>query len=491
MTQEGKFRNLNNHRASEQSGGLTVSRKIVEEFEKEKKQPKTQSYYRNLLKAFEEDTIEKMAKIVAIISEEISIHVPEVHNMPNGVSIELPPYLLEIENSKFVKGGLLLSDVEKILNLFTTPKFLLFPESPKKEDLPPVSIAFFIYSPINGWDEAAQDLIYQYPYEGNFKTFKEAVLEFGDSNVDEKAKNNTQILAEKLNKEFANDKMSIEASRAWFKALVNNDKPALEKYQQAVAQTLINLEPFRRRLAENAKIINQISQNVNVIMPNLEAVKPMLKEIEDAANRVSELFDQPQKLMLTAPLPPRISEAIQRNEMVGEIRALRKEVEKLTDNKTLATPQKSIEENTEIQAKQKDKNFLKSIHLVTNSLEPKSVIFLVLDEQFEMPVRCAVNNKKGTSTYIKKLYDIAYAWDVPNKKVGYDKSLADNINNGLFKKGRVAKYMRTNKLKKPTLVKKSEDGKSLVLKNDVPVKTGLVKHDVPIQHQSLYVEKTK
>jgi len=138
-----------------------------------------------------------------------------------------------------------------------------------------------------------------------------------------------------------------------------------------------------------------------------------------------------------------------------------------------------------------DKNLLNSIHLVAVSLEPKSVIFLVLDERFEIPIRCAVNNNNGSPAYIKKLYNIAYPLDVPDKKVGYNKSLADNINNGLFRKRQVAKYMRTNRFKKPTLVKKSEDGESLVLKNDIPVQTALIKNLVPLQYQSLYIDKTK
>lgn len=133
---------------------------------------------------------------------------------------------------------------------------------------------------------------------------------------------------------------------------------------------------------------------------------------------------------------------------------------------------------------------LKSIHLITNSLEPTTVIFLVLDERFEMPIRFAVKNKNGNPTYIKKLYDIAYFVDAPNKKVNYDMNVADGINNGLFRKGAVAKYMKTNKLKKPTLVQKSEN-KTLVLKNEILAKTGRVQHDVPTQYQSLYIDKTK
>lgn len=136
-------------------------------------------------------------------------------------------------------------------------------------------------------------------------------------------------------------------------------------------------------------------------------------------------------------------------------------------------------------------NRLKSIHLVTPHLvKSPSVIFLVLDEQFEIPIRCVVKNKMGKATYINKLYDIAYLVDAPGKKVDYDKNLADSINNGLFKKSRIADYIRTNKLKKPTLVQKSEDKKSLVLEGETLVKTELV-GNIPTQYRYLYIDKTR
>ena len=78
----------------------------------------------------------------------------------------------------------------------------------------------------------------------------------------------------------------------------------------------------------------------------------------------------------------------------------------------------------------------------------------------------------------------------PKKKVDYDKGVADSINNGIFRKQQVAYYLRTNKLDKPTLVQKSENG-TLVLKNEIPIKTALIKNEVPSQHQSLYIDKTK
>ena len=81
-------------------------------------------------------------------------------------------------------------------------------------------------------------------------------------------------------------------------------------------------------------------------------------------------------------------------------------------------------------------NTLESIHLVTASLEPTAAIFLVLDGQFNAPIRCPAKNLGGGFTYMKKLYDIAYLADAPGKKVSYLKGLADNINNALFRIGR-------------------------------------------------------
>jgi len=134
------------------------------------------------------------------------------------------------------------------------------------------------------------------------------------------------------------------------------------------------------------------------------------------------------------------------------------------------------------------KNTLKSIHLVTDSLEPKNTIFIVLDEHYEIPIRCPIKNKFGQPAYIKKLYDIAYIVNVPGKRVDYSEGVADNINNGFFRKREVARYMRTNGYKKPTLVQKSKEN-TLVLKSDVPVKPVLIKN-IPYQHQSLYIDKT-
>jgi hypothetical protein len=136
------------------------------------------------------------------------------------------------------------------------------------------------------------------------------------------------------------------------------------------------------------------------------------------------------------------------------------------------------------------KKGLKSIHLVTESVAVRDVIFMVLDERYEMPIRFDVKNHDGKDASIKKLHDIAYWVDAPGKKVDYNKRTSDNINNGLFKRRPIKDYMETGKLNSPTLVQKSENGNSLVLRNEIPVKTILIKA-VPSQHRSLYIDKTR
>lgn len=132
---------------------------------------------------------------------------------------------------------------------------------------------------------------------------------------------------------------------------------------------------------------------------------------------------------------------------------------------------------------------IQSIHLITESITSDDKVFVVLDEHYEKPFRMRTRNAKGQPTYIKKLHNIAYVANAPGKKVLYTENIARNINNALFRRRDVAKYMATNKLTKPTLVGKSEDGEYLVLKNESLVKTILIQK-VPSQYESLYVDKT-
>lgn len=134
-------------------------------------------------------------------------------------------------------------------------------------------------------------------------------------------------------------------------------------------------------------------------------------------------------------------------------------------------------------------NTLKSIYLVSKSIAGNDTIFLVLDEQWEMPIRFSVLHN-GIETAIKKLHNIAYPTpNAPNKKVEYNKNLADNINNGLFKNKKIRDYMKTNKLKKPTIVKKTKDN-CLVLSGEISVKE-IPFEQIPPQHRSIYIDKTR
>lgn len=137
-----------------------------------------------------------------------------------------------------------------------------------------------------------------------------------------------------------------------------------------------------------------------------------------------------------------------------------------------------------------EKGRIKSIYLISESILPRDVIFVVFDERFEMPFRFKVKNSTGKETYIKKLHDIAYFVNVPGKRVDYNKRIADNINNGLFRKRRIRDYLKSNRLKKPTLVSKSEDGEILVAKGDVPIRLMKISN-VPAQHRYIYIDKTK
>lgn len=168
------------------------------------------------------------------------------------------------------------------------------------------------------------------------------------------------------------------------------------------------------------------------------------------------------------------------------IRDIKTKIEELINE---LSPKESIrdagEDKNNITGKKKG---LKSIHLVTESVAVKDVIFMVLDERYEMPIRFNVKNHDGKDASIKKLHDIVYIANVLGKKVDYSKKTADNINNGLFKKRQVKEYMETNNFKSPTLVQKS--GNILVSKNDILVEM-MVIDKVPSQYQKNYRDKTR
>jgi hypothetical protein len=135
---------------------------------------------------------------------------------------------------------------------------------------------------------------------------------------------------------------------------------------------------------------------------------------------------------------------------------------------------------------------LQSIHLIVNTivLDRCETIFLVLDEHFETPIRFVVKNKNtGELTAIAKLFRLVSPGNTP---MNYEKRLADNINNGLFRRKRIMEYLEKNKLRKPTLVKKkkSKEGEYLVLADEVPIYTGTISNIVPPQYRQFYIDKT-
>lgn len=159
-------------------------------------------------------------------------------------------------------------------------------------------------------------------------------------------------------------------------------------------------------------------------------------------------------------------------------------------NRKLDSIANKVSENNHTETFNSKSNYLKSLDLITESVVVKDVIFLVIDKRYEMPFRFNTKNNEGRDAYIKKLHDIAYLVNAPGKMVIYDKKIADNINNGLFKKRGIKSYMKSNSLKKPTLVAKSESGDILVLKNEIPVITATI-NVVPSQYRQLYIDKTK
>jgi hypothetical protein len=136
---------------------------------------------------------------------------------------------------------------------------------------------------------------------------------------------------------------------------------------------------------------------------------------------------------------------------------------------------------------------LKSISLVTQKLALNCChfIFIVLDGRYDKPVKFNVKNNKGEETAVAKLYRLSYCRmaDFPENHLDYDWNIADSINNGLFKNPFVKDYIKSNGFKKPTLVKKSDDKKELVLNDKIGIERELVK-DIKDQYRYLYSDKT-
>lgn len=153
---------------------------------------------------------------------------------------------------------------------------------------------------------------------------------------------------------------------------------------------------------------------------------------------------------------------------------------------------KRMIEKAGISEKQQAENYLKSMYLVGDSARPVEIISLVLDEKYENPIRFVVKNKRGRETVMKKLYDIIYQYqfNIPDKKgVAYDERLAKSINNDLFKKPKVADYIKSNHFGKPKIVTKSPNG-TLMLVGGTRVKV-VRPLEIQSQYRSLYPIKTR
>jgi len=144
---------------------MKAVKKLLEKWEQEKRTPKTKAYYEKLLGSFDLETLKKLKKIIDLLDEEIKLDV--------SCGKYEPPYAIGIETNKFEKANLLLSDVKKILNLFSDSKYLLIPPLPDNQNQKEI----IIYSPINDFSTALQDWCFKYPYEENFANFKRALYE--------------------------------------------------------------------------------------------------------------------------------------------------------------------------------------------------------------------------------------------------------------------------------------------------------------------------
>ena len=70
-----------------------------------------------------------------------------------------------------MKEGLLFVDIQKILELLQADKYLVLPPYVKKEDLSSVRTLgeYYIYAPIDEWNTAVRDFVFDYPFEKNYK----------------------------------------------------------------------------------------------------------------------------------------------------------------------------------------------------------------------------------------------------------------------------------------------------------------------------------
>lgn len=145
---------------------MKASKKLVEKQEKEKTKVKSTFYYKKVIKSLDSEIIEKMKKVVRIIHEEIKLY--------NFHGCE-PPYLVKIDEDKIKKTGLILSDAEKIIELFTTFSYFVLPQLPPPSEKDGWISKLMVNLPIQNWNIATQDWNFEYPYEQNFENFYKVI----------------------------------------------------------------------------------------------------------------------------------------------------------------------------------------------------------------------------------------------------------------------------------------------------------------------------
>lgn len=102
-------------------------------------------------------------------------------------------------------------------------------------------------------------------------------------------------------------------------------------------------------------------------------------------------------------------------------------------------------------------------------------MFVSANHNCRMPIRFKGLANKG----VRFLHQLAYPANVQGKSVKGDKRNADAINNGIFKNRKIAAYMKTNKLDKPTLVVKTNEALILAL-------SSLLRHPCSQAIQQIY-----
>ena len=160
---------------------MNIAQEIIKKWDDEKKIPKDVSYYKKLLAKQNQETLEKISKVVNIINEEINIF--------NDIGAYEPPYHLTLDKKKIVDNGILISDFLKIVELLKSDFYMVLPKNNdyfNKKEMKEIEEELFIILPIEDWNVVLQKSCFEYPYEENFKNFTEALKEIKEEKINKK-----------------------------------------------------------------------------------------------------------------------------------------------------------------------------------------------------------------------------------------------------------------------------------------------------------------